>query len=238
MSCQQLPTRNVAGVSVLSTPLINKALDLAEDNMDPIGYRHIARSWVIGTLIISRLPPVQRAAIDLEAFSVATILHDLGWSHSPKFRSQDKIFEVDGANAARDFIRREGDATEWDRHRIQLVWDSIALHTYPIVAAHKEPEVALTNAGISVELFGAELGKQVVGEAIVQVSQDELNKIAVEFPREGLKEHIKELMCGFCREKPEVTYLSWISGFGDRFVEGYSTEGRQAVDLMLEKVQG
>ncbi|KAF2683809.1 hypothetical protein K458DRAFT_304722 [Lentithecium fluviatile CBS 122367] len=233
----QLSTRLIAGVPVPNTPLITKALSLAEKQMDPIGYRHVVRSWIIGNLIISRLPPTQRSAIDLEAFSIAAILHDLGWSHNPELRSHDKCFEVDGANAARTFLLREADGKEWDKHRIQLVWDSIALHTYALVAAHKEPEVSLINLGISVELLGAEFGKQSAGQALVQVSQEELDGISREFPRTGLKGHIKELMCGFCRDKPDVTYWSWVGGFGERYVEGYSSEGKIAVDLLMGGVK-
>ena len=46
--------------------------------------------------------------------------------------SNDKQFEVDGAIAAREFLLREGNPEEWDKHRIQLVWDSIAFHTCSI----------------------------------------------------------------------------------------------------------
>jgi hypothetical protein len=237
MSTQKLPTRTLAGVTVPSTTLINKALELAEKSLDPIGYRHVVRSWLIGALIISRLPPAQREGVDLEAFSVAAILHDLGWSRNPEMRSNDKIFEVDGANAARDFILREGDAARWDKHRIQLVWDSIALHTFTYIAAHKEPEVALTHAGISVELFGTEVVKSFGGGDLLPVSDAELGKIAAEFPRTGLVEHIKGLMCGYCMEKPQVTYNTWVQGFGDRFVEGYGSEGKQIVDLMMNKIE-
>jgi hypothetical protein len=236
MPSQNLPTRTLAGVLVPATELVDKAIELAKKYMDPIGYRHVMRSWLIGALIISRLPVAQRHAIDVEAYAIATILHDLGWSHDPKMRSEDKVFEVDGANAAREFLLREGDPAQWDKHRIQLVWDAIALHTYPSVAAHKEPEVALTNTGISVELLGVEFGKQRARENIVQVSEAEMDRISAEFPRAGLREHIKELMCGYCIEKPEVTYLSWVSQFGNRFVEGYSTEGKQLVDLMMANI--
>ena len=235
MSSLQPDTRTLAGVTVFSTPIINKALELAEKSMDPIGYRHVVRTWLIGSLVISRLPLAQREGIDIEAFSLAAILHDLGWGHSPELRSKDKIFEVDGANAARDFIIREGDAAQWNKHRIQLVWDSIALHTYTFVAAHKEPEVKITNTGVLVELFGTGIVK-VFGVGNVSISEGELDRIAAEFPRAGLVEHIKDLMCGFCVEKPQVTLNTWVQGFGDRFVDGYSSEGKQVVDLMMNKI--
>jgi len=73
--------------------------------------------------------------------------------------SNDKIFEVDGAEAAREFIRREG-GKEWDERRLQLVWDSIALHSFVEVSKYKEIEAQLTAAGTSTELFGIEASKQ------------------------------------------------------------------------------
>jgi hypothetical protein len=37
--------------------------------------------------------------------------------------SKDKRFEVDGANVAREFLKREG---ETDERKLQLAWDAIA----------------------------------------------------------------------------------------------------------------
>ena len=76
---------------------------------------------------------------------MAAILHDLGFpiGHPPHSDviSKDNRFEVDGANAAREFLKREAESSEWDKHRLQLVWDAIALHTIGTVVFHKEPEV-------------------------------------------------------------------------------------------------
>lgn len=73
--------------------------------------------------------------------------------------STDKIFPVDGADAARDFIRKAG-GPGWNDHRLQLVWDAIALHTDLEIARFKEPEVAIMCAGTYTELVGPEGGKQ------------------------------------------------------------------------------
>jgi len=62
--------------------------------------------------------------------------------------STDLRFEVDGANAARDFLRRE--APDWDGRRVQLVWDAVALHTTPSITRHEEAEVGATCVGIVV----------------------------------------------------------------------------------------
>jgi hypothetical protein len=45
---------------------------------------------------------------------------------APNSREHER-FEVDGANAARDFLRRHGSR----ENDIEQVWNSIALHTTP-----------------------------------------------------------------------------------------------------------
>ena len=75
-----------------------------------------------------------------------------------EFVSSDKRFEVDGANVARELVRKQG--ANWDKHREQLLWDSVALHTSPDIAAFKEIEVALVSGGTFCELVGPEIAKQ------------------------------------------------------------------------------
>jgi hypothetical protein len=75
-----------------------------------------------------------------------------------EYVSNDKRFEVDGANVARELVRKQG--TNWDKHREQLLWDSIALHTSPEIAAFKEIEVALVSGGTFCELVGPTIAKQ------------------------------------------------------------------------------
>jgi len=80
-------------------------------------------------------------------------------SNNTDIISNDKTFEVDGANAAREFVRKE-DKAHWDKHRIQLVWDAIALHTTAEINRYKEAEVLYTAAGTYTELVGPEIAKQ------------------------------------------------------------------------------
>jgi len=55
------------------------------------------------------------------------------------------FFEVDGADAAREFLRSHG----IPERKADLVWEAIALHTTPGIPAYMRPEIALTNAGES-----------------------------------------------------------------------------------------
>lgn len=106
---------------------------------------------------------------------MTAILHDLGFpiGHPPHSDviSKDNRFEVDGANAAREFLKREAKSSEWDKHRLQLVWDAIALHTIGTVVFHKEPEVQACAYGIWADFQGPD---RIQGNPL---SWDEYNRI-------------------------------------------------------------
>lgn len=105
-SLPSLPTRNVCGIEVPDTPLISKAMDYARSHLSDMAYFHVIRSWLFGFAIASKIP--SPASRDIELHSIAAILHDLGWQGKTAPISKDKRFEVDGANAARKFIEKEG----------------------------------------------------------------------------------------------------------------------------------
>jgi hypothetical protein len=225
---ESLPTRLLAGIPVPDTPLITKALSFAEAHSTPGLYNHVVRSWLFGLIISRTLHP----SLDLEAFSIATILHDLGFSTTPSLISPDKRFEVDGANATRAFLAENAPASEWDKHRIQLVWDTIALHTTASIALFKEPEVASSCAGIMADVVGPKMS---IGGLL---SKEQYDEVVKEVPLLGIKDGIKDVICGLCRTKPETTYDNFIGDFGEVYVEGYTRVGKRAVDLLMKDIEG
>jgi hypothetical protein len=58
------------------------------------------------------------------------MFHDMGLTD--QHNSADERFEVDGANAARDFLHSHGIA----QNDIETVWTAIALHTTPGIPQH------------------------------------------------------------------------------------------------------
>lgn len=218
-----MSTRTVAGITVPDTPLITASLGLARKYLDDWEYNHIMRSWLFGCAIADRVPDLAKR--DRELHSVAAILHDLGWDQTNTFTSSDKCFEVDGANAARTFVENQPAVAEWDQRRKQVLWDAIALHTYPPVALHKEPEVRATCLGITTDFAGPALS----GGAL---TNEEWRGIVKEFPRQGFKTGVIQKMCGFCRSKPETTYNNFTGDFGEEFVEGYTRKGHRAFDMI------
>ena len=167
---------------------------------------------------------------DRELHSLAAILHDLGWDEKGKFVSSDKCFEVDGAEAARNFVEQQPKASEWDKHRKQLLWDSIALHTYPPVAMYKEPEVRATFLGILSDFTGP---GGVPGGAL---SDEEFKNVSKEFPRSGFKTGTVQKLCGFCKTKPDTTYMTFAGDFGEEMIQGFTRKGHRGYDLVVNAV--
>src|SRR6202012_4334074 len=62
---------------------------------------------------------------DRELLYAGAMFHDLGLM--PKYHNSTVRFEVDGANAARDFLKDHG----VDPSDVTHVWTAIALHTTP-----------------------------------------------------------------------------------------------------------
>src|ERR1700674_592125 len=85
---------------------------------------------------------------DVELLFVCAAFHDLGLVK--KFSSESDRFEVDSANAVRQFLEHHG----VPNMRIQTAWDAIALHTTPGIAAYKPIEVELLYNGVALDSLG------------------------------------------------------------------------------------
>jgi hypothetical protein len=182
---------------VVDTPLVRAAQKFARDHGDDHTYNHIMRSWLFGTLMLQHNTTLQ-AIVDPEVHAVASILHDLGWDRTPNSTlvSPDRRFEVDGAIAAREFIHAHPHGRRWDKRRVQLVWDAIALHTERRIAYFKEPEVEAVSKSIGLDFWGPDLG----------VPADKYAAVLGEFPRSSFPDAFIETMSWLCRTKPETTY--------------------------------
>jgi hypothetical protein len=192
----------LAGMKVADSALVRDAIELARSSSSPFLFNHVMRSWLFGATIAEGA----RSAPDPEVLAVSTVLHDLGLTD--RFAGQHR-FEVDGANAARSFLKDRGISTQ----TIQLVWDAIALHTTRSIALHKQPEVATTHAGIAIDVIGAGLDL---------IPTNKLRAILTEFPRLSMKTELRACLCSVIRRKPETTYDNLLKDFGTRYVDGYT----------------
>ena len=205
-------TQVLGNITVIDTPLVTRALDLARTHSEPFLFNHAVRSWLFAV----RLGQLQGIAHDAEVVAVGSLLHDLGLTNS--FRGQ-KRFEIEGADAARAFAREQG----LDDRRVQLIWDSVALNSTPSIGLHKEAEVALCTAGIGLDYGGPQYD---------QIPPDEMNSILTEFPRLDMKRCFTDSVCGIVKAKPETTYDNFARDFGERFVPGYKLPS--TVDFLMD----
>src|SRR5688572_12507867 len=208
----QLRPRMVAGVSVPDTPMIAAALDYAQRLSEPYLFNHAMRSW----LFAARIGQLKAIDCDQEVVAVGTILHDVGLTAGV---SGPNRFEVNGADAARSFIKERG----FSDHRSQLIWDLVALNSTPSIALHKEPEVALGTMGIGLDWggFGLEL-----------ITSEEMKGILSEFPRLHMKQQFAETCRRLVAAKPETSSDNFLRDFGERFVPGYTPVS--TVDLLMD----
>ena len=85
---------------------------------------------------------------DAELLYIGAMFHDIGLTE--EYQISQLRFEVDGANAARDFLRAR-DIPEGD---VKKVWEAIALHTTPGIPEHMDAEIALIQAGAGMDVAG------------------------------------------------------------------------------------
>src|SRR5271167_4036203 len=138
------PADMIADIVIPDTPLVRDVTALIRDTEDDLLFHHSRRVFLFGALQGRRrgLQP------DLELLYVGAMFHVIGLTEA--YRTSMLRFEVDGANAARDFLLQRGvdDATA------RKVWLSIALHTTPGVPEFLDPEIALVTAGVETDVLG------------------------------------------------------------------------------------
>lgn len=207
-----LETRVLAGVTVPDTPLVSAAIELARESSSPYLFNHSMRSWLFAEAIAQ----AKSAPYDAEVLAIATLLHDLGLM--PAF-SGPLRFEVEGANAAREFARKQG----MSEPRAQLIWDGVALNSTPSIGLYKEPEVAFCTSGI-----GLDWG----GWGYETLLKSQIDEIVDAFPRLQMKQQFTRDVCSIVRGRAATTYDNFARDFGERFVPGYTRPS--AVDLLFD----
>jgi HD superfamily phosphodiesterase len=135
---------SIAGVRIPDSKLAQAATELVRDTESDLLFHHSTRVYYFGALAGLR----QKLKFDSELLYIGAMFHDMGLTE--KHRSATNRFEVDSANAARDFLRYH----KIDEGAIETVWDAIALHTTPGIPQHKKPEVALVTAGVEMDVLG------------------------------------------------------------------------------------
>jgi len=178
----------VAGVSIPDTALVREATEFIRDVEDDLLYHHSRRVFFFGALQGQHRGLVP----DLELLYVGAMFHDLGLTE-PRRSTSTLRFEVDGANAARDFLLERG----IDQADARKVWLSIALHTTPGVPEFLDPEIALVTAGVETDVLG--IGRD-------DLSADQLAAVTAAHPRPDFKRRILHAFTEGVRQRPDSTF--------------------------------
>ena len=195
-------SETIAGIRIPDIKLAREATELLREHGTPLLYAHSLRVFLFGSLR-GRHRGLQ---VDHELLYVGAVFHDFGLT--PKYRSRDHRFEVDGANAARDFLRANG----IDEGPAGVVWDAIALHTTPEIPWHKRPEIALLNGGAAADVIGRGLDEIPVGDR---------EAVLAAFPRVDFACGIVSAFVDGLADRPATAFGTFNADLLERNLPGY-----------------
>jgi hypothetical protein len=178
----------IQGVRIPDSTLAREITEFIRDTASPLLFHHSSRVYYFGALAGKH----RDLRFDPELLYAGAMFHDLGLT--PQHSSAQERFEVDGANAARNFLRSHG-VPQAD---IDTVWTAIALHTTPGIPRHMHPVVALVTAGVEMDVLGL---------TYPEYSEVERNSVIYAHPRSNnFKEAIIQAFYAGIKSKPETTF--------------------------------
>jgi hypothetical protein len=181
-------TANLAGIGVPDSKLAREITELVRDTETPLLFHHSSRVYYWGALAGKR----RGLRFDPELLYAGAMFHDMGLTH--KHSSAQERFEVDSANAAREFLRSHG----VHQQDVETVWTAVALHTTPGIPQHMHPVVALVTAGVEMDVLGLCHG---------EYSDAEREAVVHAHPRSThFREDIIQAFYDGNKHKPETTF--------------------------------
>jgi hypothetical protein len=193
-----------SAIQIPDTKLAREAHDILREFSTELLYNHSNRVY----LFASEQGRQQKLRFDPELLYVSAAFHDLGLLK--EYSSVAERFEVDGANAARQFLVAHGIPQD----KAQTAWEAIALHTTPGVTQYMEPEVALLFTGV---------GLDVLGEGFDKFPAEIRDEIVAAYPRANFKEGIVKSFFGGFAHKPASTWGTVKADVCERFIAGYKS---------------
>ena len=179
---------SLSGVMIPDSRLARQATELVRDTESPLLFNHSTRVYYFGSLAGKR----RGLNFDPELLYIGAMFHDMGLT--PRYSSKSDRFEVDGANAARTFLRQHNIS----QPEIDTVWTAIALHTTPGIPQYMHPVVALLTNGVEMDVLGI---------AYSEFSDADREAIVAAYPRtDQFKEDIIRTFYDGIRHKPETTF--------------------------------
>jgi hypothetical protein len=189
MSIVQAPSLTLAsGVAIPDSTMAREVTELVRDTENSLLFNHSSRVYYFSAATGKR----KGLTFDPELLYVSAMFHDMGLTS--KHSSATDRFEVDGANAARQFLRQH----KILQQDIDTVWTSIALHTTPGIPQYMHPVVALLTNGVEMDVLGI---------AYSEFSDADREAIVAAYPRtDHFKEDIIQAFYEGIKHKPETTF--------------------------------
>jgi hypothetical protein len=137
-----------------------RAIRFAREHLNVELFNHSVRTFVFSRVVAAHRGLRPGSDFDEELVYLGCVLHDIGLTDRG---DGEQRYEVDGADVAAELLAAEG----LEAHRVEVVWQAIALHTSFGINNRMRPEIALTAAGIGMD-FGrdADLVGDELAEAI------------------------------------------------------------------------
>ncbi|RZU42196.1 HD domain-containing protein [Edaphobacter modestus] len=188
ISTQASQAALISGIRVPDSKLANEITEFIRDTESTLLFNHSSRVYYFGALAGQR----RGLKFEAELLYAGAMFHDIGLVSA--YSSDADRFEVDGANAARDFLRCHS-ISEQD---IDHVWTAIALHTTPGIPQYMHPVVALVTAGVEMDVLGIDY---------TSFTDSDRNAVVQAFPRTPhFKEDILQAFYDGIKRKPETTF--------------------------------
>lgn len=192
----------IAGVRIPESGLAREATELIRDTTTELIFHHSRRVFLFGALQARRLGVTP----DPELLYLAAIFHDTGLM--PLYRSTEQRFELDSADAARNFLASHGRSGR----DADIVWTAIALHTTPEVPYKMDPVIAATTAGVETDVLGIRL------DAITAGDRD---AVTAAHPRPNFKADILQAFADGFADRPDTTFGTVNADVLEHFVPGF-----------------
>jgi hypothetical protein len=181
---------SISGVTIPDSKMAHEVTAFVRDTESEMLFSHSIRVYLWAALAGER----EKLKFDPELLYVASMFHDFGLVeryHESKLR-----FEVDGANAARDFLRDHGIPEE----DVRNVWLAIALHTSPGIPEHLDPEISLLHTGAAMD---------VIGRGYDEFREEQRKAVLDAYPRAPNFNHgIIDAFYAALKKRPQTTYGS------------------------------
>jgi HD domain len=181
-------SRTIAGITIPDSKMARDLMQLIRSMESDLLFHHSTRVYLFGSLTGQR----RGLSYDPELLYVSAMFHDVGLTEA--YRDSQQRFEVDSANAARDFLHSHG----IPEASIETVWTAIALHTTPGIPEHMRPEVALVTSGVEMD---------VLGFAYNEFTADQREAVVAAHPRgASFKKNIIDAFYDGMKHRPDSTF--------------------------------